>query len=105
MFFLDPAALTDKGRRFIEIVATSNSDLHDYLLRLEGVLRSHHLDALAVAVASASRQASGLNTEFLGESRIVLRRVLVQGENALSRRDRSELRSLLDQLDAALDHR
>jgi hypothetical protein len=83
----------------------SNSELYEYLLGLEGTLRRHGSVDLADAVASASRQASGLSTEFLGEARITLRRVSTQVQGVLSEQDRRDLLDVLGQLDAALDRR
>jgi len=83
----------------------SNSELYSYLLGLEGTLRSHGSADLADAVAGASCQASGLSTEFLGESRIALRRVATLAEGVLGERDRRDLLDVLGQLDAALDRR
>jgi hypothetical protein len=84
---------------------SNNSELYEYLLALEAKLRRHGSVDLADAVSSASRQASGLSTEFLGESRIALRRVAAQGQGALSELERRKLLDVLKQLDAALDRR
>ncbi len=84
---------------------SNNSELYEYLLGLEGTLRRHGAADLADAVASASRQASGLSTEFLGESRIALRRVSTQGQGVLSEPELMDLLDVLGQLDAALDRR
>ena len=84
---------------------SNNSELHEYLIDLEGTLRRYGFVDLADAVATASRQASGLSTEFLGETRIALRRVSTLGQCALSAQERADLLDVLGQLDEALDRR
>ncbi len=84
---------------------SSNSDLYEYLHQLEANLRKHGATDLADAVGFAGRQASSTSTEFLGESRIALRRVSSRGRIALTGLERSELDDVLRQLDAALDRR
>jgi len=84
---------------------SSNSQLYEYLLGLEGKLRALGSVDLADAVASASRLASGLSTEFLGETRIALQWVSTQGQGVLNAQDRSDLLDVVAQLDDALDRR
>jgi hypothetical protein len=82
---------------------SSNSELYSYLLSLETRLREAGSAELADAVAEASQHAAGMSTEFLGESRIALRRVAGAMKDLLSGTEISDLRDVLDQLDAALD--
>ena len=84
---------------------SNNSELYEYMLGFEAKLRVHGSVDLADAVEGASRQASGLSTEFLGESRIALRRVSIQGQSVLTEQERRDLLDVLKQLDAALDKR
>jgi hypothetical protein len=83
----------------------SNAELYRYLLVLASQLRSQGATDLATLVESASRQASGMSTEFLGESRIALRRVLETKQGILTEAERKDLSDVLRQLDDALDHR
>jgi hypothetical protein len=84
---------------------SSNSELYEYLLALEANLRARGSTDLANAVAGAGRQASAISTEFLGESRIALRRVSSLGRITLTGQERADLDDVLKQLDAALDRR
>jgi hypothetical protein len=55
----------------------SNRDLYDYMTRLSSGLKQRGAAALSEAVDLARRYASGSSsTEFLGESRIALTRVM-----------------------------
>jgi hypothetical protein len=54
----------------------NNAELHRYLLLLVSQLRDRGEADLAALRESANRQASGMSTEFLGESRIALRHLL-----------------------------
>ena len=54
---------------------------------------------------SASRQAVGISTEFLGEARIALRKVVTEHEGVLDEKEVRELIDVLQQLDRALDRR
>jgi len=81
---------------------SSNSDLHRYLLQLAKDLALLRSPELADIVTSASRHASGLSTEFLGESRIALREVQSRGHSVLGEQARADLADVLRQLDAAL---
>jgi hypothetical protein len=51
----------------------SNTDLYEYLLSLRDLLGSQGSQQLAESVRFAAEQATGLSTEFLGESRFALR--------------------------------
>jgi hypothetical protein len=46
-----------------------------------------------------------MSTEFLGQSRIALRRVLEQGKDVLTEQERNDLMDVLKQLNAAFDKR
>jgi len=83
----------------------SNSELYQYLVRLISRLRTRGAAELADSVEFASRQASGISTEFLGESRIALRKLLEKEHGILTETERKEASEILRQLDAALDGR
>jgi hypothetical protein len=82
---------------------SNNQELYDYLLFLSSELRKRGLKELCETLLFASRHASGISTEFLGESRRALRQVMQQGNDALTEQERDELRYALKQLDKALD--
>jgi hypothetical protein len=84
---------------------SNNQELYDYLLHLVSELNGRGFLELGEAVAFASRHASGLSTEFLGESRIALRRVAKEENGALTEPERAALLGVLKQLDEALDKR
>jgi hypothetical protein len=86
-------------------ILSSNQELYNYLLSLSSELGRRGLDELSGSLRSASRQASGTSTEFLGESRTALRYVLQQGRPALTDQERDDVQSILEQLDAVLDRR
>jgi hypothetical protein len=85
---------------------SSNRELYEYLLFLDSQLESRGSGVLSKGLAAAARTASAIPvTEFLGESRIALRRVLAEESGILSRTERADLQHVLRQLDAALDTR
>jgi hypothetical protein len=84
---------------------SSNVQLYEYLVRLGNELRDCGCVDLADAAISASRHASGMSTEFLGESRIALRRISIGGQESMTQQTRVDLADVLQQLDAALDKR
>jgi hypothetical protein len=84
---------------------SNNRELYQYLLFWAAALKKRNLGDLSEAVVSASRQASGSSTEFLGESRIVFRRVLKEDRKVLTAQERDDLSDILRQLDEALDKR
>lgn len=94
---------TEHGDNAMQL--TDNQALHDYLTSLAALLRERGANVMADAVAAASRQASGLSTEFLGESRLALRKLVHSNLVALSDEDRVELGDVLEQLDVVLDGR
>jgi len=75
--------------------------LYDYLLRMASTLKQRGANKLCEAVAFAIGHASSLSTEFLGESRIALRRVLDEEHGILTGQERRELLDVLKQLDHA----
>ena len=82
---------------------SSNQALYDYLVRLARHLNDRGATELSAAAAAASRQAASMSTEFLGESRIALRRILEGEKGVLSAAERSEIENVLRQLTAALN--
>jgi hypothetical protein len=84
---------------------SNNTELYQYLVSLAADLNGLRFCELSEAVTHASRQASGMSTEFLGESRIALRRVMRERGDALNAEQRSDLFGVLKQLDDALDKR
>jgi len=81
---------------------SSNTDLYNYLLHLADLLADSGSPALAESVRFAARQATGLSTEFLGESRIALRRVLDTEGGALQTPERAELEGVISQVETSL---
>ncbi|MFZ0307036.1 MAG: hypothetical protein WAL89_02595 [Candidatus Sulfotelmatobacter sp.] len=85
---------------------SNNRELYEYLLLLASQLESRGAEVLSKDVSAAARTANAFPaTEFLGESRIALRRVLAEENSFLSQIDLAELQDVLGQLDAALDSR
>jgi hypothetical protein len=84
----------------------NNRELYDYLLFLASELKKRKFDELSEAVTFASRHAAGnMTTEFLGESRIALQRVLKEEDGVLTVKERNNLSDVVKQLDDALDKR
>jgi|HubBroStandDraft_2_1064218.scaffolds.fasta_scaffold608009_2 hypothetical protein len=85
---------------------SNNREFYEYLLYLAAELKKRKFDELSEAVTFASRHASSnISTEFLGESRIALRRVLKEENEVLTVQGRADLSDVLKQLDEALDKR
>jgi hypothetical protein len=84
---------------------SNNRELFEYLLYLAAELEKRSVNELSEVVTFASKHASGMSTEFLGESRIALRRVLKEGDGILTVQERADVSDVLKQLDQALDHR
>ena len=83
---------------------SSNRDLYEYLLLLAPMLKQRGATALSEDVQFASRLASTIPaTEFLGESRIALRRVLDEENGILNAQERTDLCDVLRQLDSAFN--
>ena len=83
----------------------NNKELYDYLVDLSTKLGARGAELLAAIILSASRQSAGLSTEFLGESRIALRKVSDSDEVLLTDAERAEVTDVLKQLSVALDGR
>jgi hypothetical protein len=82
-----------------------NNELLEYLRNLEAILCSRGCEDLAEVVQKAGRLASGLSTEFLGESRIALRRVAESAPKVLTNSEIQTVKDVLLQLDSALENR
>jgi hypothetical protein len=80
----------------------NNQALHDYLVGLAATLQERGAESMAEDIAAAARQAAGLSTEFLGESRIALEKLLSSNQLRLSDAVRTEIADVLKQLDVAL---
>ena len=79
----------------------NNRQLYDYLAAIGAKLNVRGAVDLSRVVLAASRMVSTIPaTEFLGESRIALRRV-ENAQNLLSESERLELLDVLRQLDEA----
>ena len=81
----------------------NNQELYNYLVRLAQYLKERDAIQLSDVVTRASRQASSLSSDFLGESRIALRRVLSEGTDVLEASERVDVDDVLRQLTAAID--
>lgn len=87
-------------------IFSNNKELFEYLLFLASELKKRKFDELSEAVTFASRHAAGnMSTEFLGESRIALRRVLKENGGILTVQECADLSDVLKQLTEALDKR
>jgi hypothetical protein len=83
----------------------NNRQLYDYLAAIGATLKARGAVELSHIVLAASRTAAGIPvTEFLGESRIALRRVEHE-QNVLTESERLELLDVLRQLDEAFSRR
>jgi hypothetical protein len=80
----------------------SNTELYEYLLSLGNLLADRGSQHLADLVRFAARQAAGLSTEFLGESRISLRGVLDAENGVLHADERDEVLSVVSQIEFVL---
>ena len=81
-------------------------ELYDYLVFLTTELKDRKSEELSKAVDHARLcSASNISTEFLGESRIALRKVRDEETTVLSADERADLLNVLRQLDQALDRR
>lgn len=79
-------------------------DLYDYLFSMASTLKERGCPDLSAAADHARRcSASNISTEFLGESRIALRRVLKEENAVLSQPERDDLLQVLKQLDDAFN--
>jgi ABC-type transporter Mla subunit MlaD len=81
---------------------TSNQQLYEYLQALSRLLHERGAKDLSQTVANASRTAAGnVSTEFLGESRIALNRVMNEGQRALTSQERDDVADVLKQVNGA----
>ena len=83
----------------------NNRELFDYLQWLTLELKRRSSPELSDAVAFASQQAASMSADFLGESRIAMRRILKEENGILTSQERADLSDVLKQLDDALDKR
>jgi hypothetical protein len=83
------------------------SELYDYLVTLSSVLQARGASDLAKEAERASRFAVGLkigqSTEFVGESKIALRRIRTDGNNILNDKEQQEIDDILRQLTSSLN--
>jgi hypothetical protein len=87
-------------------VLSNNRQLYEYLIFLSSELKKRRCEELGEALVFASRQAaSNMSAEFLGESRIALRRVLKEEGGALTAQERADLSDVLTQLNKAFETR
>jgi len=85
---------------------SSNHKLYEYLVLLASRLESRDAKVLSEDVSAAARTVSSFPvTEFLGESRIALRRVWAEENGILSQTEGADLQDVLSQLDVTLDGR
>jgi hypothetical protein len=82
---------------------SSNQELYDYLQWLSAELVARGALDTAEQVSSAAHQASGPSTEFLGEVRIILRRISRSASPVLSEAQLADLNGIIAQLDRAFD--
>jgi hypothetical protein len=83
---------------------SNNKELYDYLIHLAAKLNEAGAPQIAECVLAASRTAWTIPvTEFLGESRIALRRVLEMDVGILNSRERFDLQDVLSEIDNAFD--
>jgi hypothetical protein len=83
----------------------NNQQLYDYLVSIGAKLNTRGEAELGRVVMAASRHAATVpSTEFLGESRIALRRVKNE-QTVLTGDEQSGLKDIMRQLDDALDRR
>jgi hypothetical protein len=96
----DPLLGHDQMKRL-----SSNKELYDYLVDLAEELRVRGSDSLANVVLFAADQAGGFSTEFLGESRIALEKVLNSGKAPLKENEKADLLRVIERLSQALTSR
>ena len=81
----------------------NNTELYEYLLHLGEVLKYRLAAELGKVVVHAGRSSVGMSTEFLGESRIALRKVLKEENGILTGQEREDLSDVLKQLGEAFE--
>jgi len=82
---------------------SSNEDLYQYLLYLISILNERDRRDLSEKIKFASAQAASSATEFLGESRIALKEVLLNASSVLNEKEKIDLASALAQIGNALE--
>ncbi len=81
-------------------------ELYKYMRSLSSVLRSRNASSLSETVARAAATAAGnMSTEFLGESRIALKRVASLGITFLSVDELKRVNDVIEQINDAFDRR
>ena len=84
----------------------SNAELHEYLAALSKTLAERGSKKLAELVFHARQTAAGnMITEFLGEARIALRRVVKGGRGVLTKEERDKAIVVLAQLEEVFEKR
>jgi hypothetical protein len=84
----------------------SNAELYRYVSALAKTLEERGSKKLAAVVFHASQTAAGnMITEFLGESRIALRKVVREGRGVLTKEERDKARYVLAQLEEVFEKR
>jgi hypothetical protein len=84
---------------------SNNTQLGQYLQSLWKTLEERHAKELSEAVAHASRMSPYMGTEFLGESRIALRRLIREEHGVLTSQELDDVRDVLSQIDGAFDRK
>jgi hypothetical protein len=85
---------------------TSNRELYEYLRSLAKTLENRQANELGELIDRASKtSACNISTEFLGESRIALRRLIKEERGVLTDQERADVKNVLDQLDGAFEFR
>lgn len=84
---------------------SKNEDLYNYLFSLITILKERGRDDLSKQIEFATKQAASGSTEFLGESRIAIKEVLLKADGILNQNEKSDLTSALAQIGNALDKR
>ena len=80
----------------------SNNDLYEYMASLHRLIVDRGALVSAKFIQSAMMQATGLSTEFLGESRNALEKVLIEENETLTLKEQEELHNVISQLNSAL---
>ena len=84
---------------------SNNTELCQYLQFLWKTLEERHAKELSEAVAHASRMSPYMTTEFLGESRIALRKLIKEEHGVLTSQERDDVRNVLNQIDGVFDRK
>jgi hypothetical protein len=82
---------------------SSNEDLYKYLLYLISILNERDRGDLSEIIEFASTQAESSAAEFLGESRIALKEVLLKSGSILNEKEKIDLTGALAQIRNALE--